>query len=245
MKTIFTLFASLLLTVSAFAADSRSKSILSIQSSSNADIRVVLDGKRFEPNDNSVFIKGLDAGMHNIKVYREKNSGFFSISGKRYELLYNTKISVRKSTMVSISIDRNGRSSVMESNIRGGRNNNDYAYGREYDFERDGQWGDYDSNTGYARGMDQRDFARVLQTIDREWRESNKIKSATQVAQTNTLSASQVQQLVSLFGLEEYKLELAKVAYRNTVDKQNYYIVSNELTSRSRSELDRFMRTSR
>jgi len=234
------------MSISVFAADAKPKSMLSVRSAGNEDIRVVLDGKRFEPNDNALIIQNLESGSHSIKVYRQRSTGYYTILGKRYELLYNTMINIRNKTHVLISIDRNGRTTMQESSLRNGRGNNDWYDGRDYNYDRDGQWGDYDSNNGYARAMDSREFSRVLQSMDKEWRESNKIKSATQVAKANNLSTSQVVQLMQLFNMEEYKLELAKVAYANTIDKQNYSRVSDLLSfSSSKTELSRFIRNSR
>ncbi len=246
MKTIFTLITSLLISASLLAADARPKSTLTVMSAGNEDIRVVVDGKRFEPNTNSVSIRNLEAGYHTIKVYRQKSNGFFTIIGKRYELAYNATLSIKERTHVQVSIDRNGRASVQQTNIRNERDNGWYGGGRDYSYDRDGQWGDYDNNYGYAGGMDAREFNRLLQSIDREWRETNKMKSATQVAQNNSLTTSQVMQLMQLFAIEGNKLEIAKVAYRNTVDKRNYQQVYSLLSfSSSKAELDRFIRTSR
>jgi hypothetical protein len=77
MKTIFTLFASLFMSVAVFAA--KNNSILTIKSVDQSDISVVLDGKRFEPNNNGVMIQGLEKGSHDIKVYREKKNGVFNV----------------------------------------------------------------------------------------------------------------------------------------------------------------------
>ena len=49
-----------------------------------------------------------------------------------------------------------------------------------------------------------------------------------------------------LFVFESNKLEVAKSAYRKTVDKQNYYQLNDALTfSSSKEELARFIRESR
>ena len=69
--------------IAVFAAE-KPKSILTIKSTDNADIRIVLDGKRFEPNDNSLMLRGIDDGYHTIKIFRERGRGFFGSNGKRY-----------------------------------------------------------------------------------------------------------------------------------------------------------------
>jgi Domain of unknown function (DUF4476) len=283
MKTIFTFFASLILSIAVFAAPSgiaaRPKSILTIKSIDRGDIRVIIDGRRFEPNDNYLRIQGIESGSHDIKIYRERNGGLFTIFGKRYEVVFSKCITVNPRTNVMISVDRFGRTTVNESRVNGwgfGRddkgfddhnnrdwdNNHDFNYDRggkqgDYDKDRDGKWDNHDgryddkddrgySDNGYNKGMNDREFSQVLQAISKEWLESNKLKSATQIVTANSLTSAQVKQLVLMFSFESNKLELAKQAYRNTVDKNNYFMINDVFSfSSSKDDLARFIRSSR
>jgi hypothetical protein len=124
---------------------------------------------------------------------------------------------------------------------QGGNGRNDSNDG-SYDYERDGQWGDYDNHEGYASGMNDREFKSVLQSIEKEWLESNKLKSASQIVKNNSLSTAQVEQLVLLFSFENNKLELAKQAYANTVDKRNYSRLFDVFSfNSSKVELERYI----
>ncbi|MGZ5222334.1 MAG: DUF4476 domain-containing protein, partial [Chitinophagaceae bacterium] len=210
-----------------------------------------LDGKRFEPNDNSLMLRGIDDGYHTIKVFKQKRNGFFSIAGNKYELVYNTSINVKKRTHLLITIERNGRISMQENKIRKDRtrgdndwsNERDDRNGRDYDFDREGQWGDYDNHEGYASAMNDREFKSVLQSIEKEWLESNKLKSASQIVKSNSLSTAQVEQLLLLLSFENNKLELAKQAYANTVDKRNYSRLFDLFSfNSSKAELERYIR---
>jgi hypothetical protein len=253
MKTIFTLLASFLFGVTVFAADVRPKSMLTVTSVNQGDIKVVVDGRRFEPGDNSLLIRQLESGIHQVKIYRQKSNGVFNILGKRYEMVYNTSLMVKPKTHMTVIIDRNGRAAISESKIRkAGNGNKDRNRDRDndwdnddYDFDRDGRMGDYDQHYGY-QGMNNRDFTMVLQSIEKEWLETNKLKSATQIVRTNSLTSSQVKQLVRLFGFESNKLELAKQAYQNTIDKQNYHTVADEFSfSTSKNDLNKYIRNVR
>ncbi|MGZ8541688.1 MAG: DUF4476 domain-containing protein [Chitinophagaceae bacterium] len=250
MKTFFTLLTSLFMSIAVIAA-AKPQSILTVKSADNADIRVVLDGKRFEPNDNSLMLRGIDDGYHTIKVFKQKRNGFFSIAGNKYELVYNTSINVKKRTHLLITIERNGRISMQENKIRKDRtrgdndwsNERDDRNGRDYDFDREGQWGDYDNHEGYASAMNDREFKSVLQSIEKEWLESNKLKSASQIVKSNSLSTAQVEQLLLLLSFENNKLELAKQAYANTVDKRNYSRLYDLFSfNSSKAELERYIR---
>ena len=114
---------------------------------------------------------------------------------------------------------------------------------KNYDFGRDGQWGDYDSHEGYASGMNVREFKNVLQAIEKEWLESNKLKSASQIVKSNSIATAHVKQILLLFSFENNKLELAKQAYANTVDKGNYSRLYDVFSfSSSKTELERYIR---
>lgn len=267
MKPIFTLFSSLLMGIAVFAAE-KPKSILTIKSTDNADIRIVLDGKHFEPNDNSLMLRGIDDGYHSIKIFRERGRGFFGSNGKRYEMVYNNSIHVKRRTHLFITIERNGRINMQENRIkkdwdrqdrnwnndrnndrdddrkRNGSHGKDYDRNeKNYDFESDRQWGDYDNNEGYASGMNDREFTTVLESIDKEWLESNKYKSASQIVKTNSLTTAQVEQILLLFSFENNKLDLAKQAYANTVDKRNYSRLFDLFSfNSSKKELERYIR---
>jgi hypothetical protein len=243
MKTIFTLLASLTLSVSLFAADARPKSALAVKSLDKNDILVVVDGRSFNPGLSSLMIKGMDAGDHTISVYREKDSRGFP------EMIYNTTLEVKPKTLVSISIDCFGQASLDETRIRGN------AYADEkgcYDIsegDNSGKLGDYDSHYAYtsnASSMSDRQFSQLLQSISKEWLESNKLKSATHIVSINNLTAAQVKQLVQLFSFETNQLELAKQAYTTTVDKENYFVVSDVFSfNGSKLELARYIRNFR
>lgn len=248
MKTLFTFLTSLFMGVVVFAA-AKPQSMLSIKSADNSDIRVVLDGKRFEPNDNTIMLRGIDDGRHTIKVYRQKRNGLFNLSGKAYELVYNAAVNVKKKTHLFITVERNGSVSMQENKIKGdgagqdrGWNNGNGDKGRDYDFDRDGQWGDYDKHEGYASGMNDRDFKNVLQAINKEWLESNKLKSSIQVVKSNNFTTAQVEQVLLLFSFENNKLEVAKQAYANTVDKRNYNRLYDMFSfNSSKVELERYI----
>ena len=69
MKKIFTLITSLTLALVVLAAE-RPKSTLTIKSADQSDIRVVIDGRRFEPYSSYMRIRDMQPGYHSIKVYR-------------------------------------------------------------------------------------------------------------------------------------------------------------------------------
>ncbi|HET9824332.1 MAG TPA: DUF4476 domain-containing protein [Chitinophagaceae bacterium] len=152
MKKIFTLFASLLLTIALFAAD-RPKSMLTIKSSDqSSDIRVIIDGRRFEPNDNYMRIRDMRPGYHSIKIYRERNFGIFTILGQRYDVVFNNSLFVKPQSNIMINIDRFGRAQVFENRMGRRFDSDDRNWTHDHDFDFDGgrnygDYGDHDRNS--------------------------------------------------------------------------------------------------
>ena len=240
MKTIFTLFVSLFMSIAVFAA-ARPTSILTVKSADNADIRVILDGKRFEPHDNAIMFGSMEPGRHSIKIFKQRSNGWFNLTGGNYELVYNTTVNLKRRTHLFITVERSGRISMQENRLkRASDRDNDRRDDRENDYN--GQWGDHDSHDGYASGMNDREFKQVLKSISNEWLETNKFKSASQIVKTNSLTTAQVEQVLLLFSFENNKLELAKQAYMNTVDKKNYSRLFDVFSySSSKRELERYI----
>ena len=111
MKTILTLAAGLLLTLSTMAADRPP----SVTIKSNRNFEVVVDGRTYR-NDNSIRLDRMRPGVHTIKVY-ERSRGLFGrtrlVSAKNFFVRNNDlQITVNYSGYVNIDerrYDRRGR----------------------------------------------------------------------------------------------------------------------------------------
>lgn len=253
MKTIFTLLVGSLFSLAALATDFRS-SQLTITVQDRGNYKVIVDGKKFESYGSSVIIKNVESGYHTVTISKFKFNPLFGILGMRTEVLYNSTIQVRPNTFISLTVDRFGKAFIDEQKIRGnGRGRDDDDYYDDRGNGRDKEWKDRDDrNNGYGQYnayvnvMSNVEFQRVLDCIDKEWFETNKMKSASQIIATNYFTSFQVKQMLQLFGFESNKLELAKQAYSKTVDKQNYQCVAEMLMFRSsKEELARFISTCR
>src|SRR5262249_8812607 len=119
MKKIFTLALGLMLTVAMFAADRRPN----VTVTSVKRYAIVIDGKQYFTNGNTINISSLFNGPHEVKVYKMKG-GFF-MNKKR--LVASSGFQLRNSD-VKINIDRFGQLQISES--RFGRDWNDHDYGK-------------------------------------------------------------------------------------------------------------------
>lgn len=68
-------------------------------------------------------------------------------------------------------------------------------------------------------------FQREYGTINSTINANAKLTYAINMASNNCLSSSQIKQITLLFYADQDKLEFAKAAYRNAVDKENFYDV--------------------
>jgi hypothetical protein len=132
MKKIFTLVLGLMFTVAMFAADRRP----TVTVTSTKRYAIVIDGKQYFTNGNTINISSLFNGRHDVKVYKMKR-GFFMNAKK---LVASSNFQLRNSD-VKINIDRFGQLQISES--RSGRDWNDHDYGKGNDRDHD---------HGYDRG---------------------------------------------------------------------------------------------
>lgn len=245
MKTISTLFIFLFLSLSVFAMGRNSGSLI-VQSNGRGDLKVTVDGKQFTTGDNFVMINDVRAGLHKVKVMRQVNTGLFSKMIKKFDVVYDGKLMIKSNTQVSLTIDRFGRVNVTEQAkwANGRYGDFDYKKGQGSDFRNRTQYG-YNDRL-YSQVMRNQDFEFVLQSIRKEWFETNMMESARHIISTNYFTAEQVRRLIQVFNMENNRLELAKLAFTKTVDQYNYQQVIEQLMfTTSKAELSWYIQNHR
>jgi len=238
MKKIFTLLVSSLFSLSLLAYDGSRLSI-STFANSKMDLKVEVDGRKYEMRDNSIVLSNLSEGNHSVKIFREKkrNGGGFGF-GRKQDLVYSTTVFLRRGFHLDITVNRFGKAMVDERRIE----RNDDWFEDDYNDDYDnGGW-----NSGYSNVMKPHEFESVKESVSKEWLESNRLSTTKFIIDKYNFTTLQVRELMMLFAFEKNKLEVAKYAYRKTVDKHNYHQV-NEVFSfnSSKDELARFLRESR
>ena len=233
MKLTFTLLMSLFSLTLAAAGINDSRLAVTVAGSGN--IQVLIDNQRYHQTNNSIMISDLEPGRHTIRVYRMR-SGNRSIFNRnrqdQSELLYSTTINVRPRQFIDIVINRFGKALVDERSL--------LAYNEEddrYDNDYDG-YEDYNNH----RAVSEQEFSELREQLKRQHFENVRLEMARQFVTRNYLSSRQVHQLLPFFSFENSKLDIAKAAYRNTVDKNNYYMVYDVFSfDRSRQELTQYI----
>lgn len=242
MKKIFTLFTSSLFTLSLLAFDGSRISVTSVNS--QKDLKVEVDGRSFFMQDNAITISNLAEGYHDVKIYSEKRKdrnedirSFDFKRGARMELIYSNSVYLKRSTLLDITVNRFGK--VMMDERRMDRND---------DFGDEDYYGN--GNTGWNGGRDyavsSRDFETLKYSLKKEWFENSRLTIAQMAIDKNRFTTQQVKELMQLFVFENNRLEIAKSAYRKTVDKENYYQVNDALFFTSKKkELADYIRSCR
>jgi hypothetical protein len=212
---------------------------------------VEVDGRRYLPDGNTVSVRDIRPGYHTVRVYREvrKNRGGwwnFGNGNSRQETIYNSTVNLKNGYHFDIVINRFGKVLVDEHRMdRNGdwyNEDDDYYNGgrgrnRDQDNHHDNR---YDNN---SRAMSDYDFNQAKETIRQVWFENTRINTARQIIDGNYFNARQVKEILLLFTFENNRLDLAKYAYGNTVDKGNYFVVNEVFTfNNNKEELARYIR---
>lgn len=88
------------------------------------------------------------------------------------------------------------------------------------------------------------DFETVKRSLDTKLLEEARLIITKEIANKNCLTSMQIQQLMRLMSYETSKLELAKFAYKNCTDKNNYYKVNDAFGyEKTISDLEAYLKT--
>src|SRR5437773_4403925 len=118
MKTISTLFASLILSSSIFAANGRPTSTLTVKSATKADIVVVVDDKRYDLGTNAIMISDLDPCDHDVAVYLERGNNGVNCFEKTFDKVFSSSVQLKPRTNLEIAIDDCGSITMNETTSR-------------------------------------------------------------------------------------------------------------------------------
>ncbi len=101
----------------------------------------------------------------------------------------------------------------------------------------------YPNQYGNNRQISEYDFGMLKQYIRKESFDDRKVNIAKQAAGNNNFSTAQVRDIMSIFSFDEGKLGVAKYFYSRTVDRNNYYQLTDALSfANSKDALLAFIR---
>jgi len=81
-------------------------------------------------------------------------------------------------------------------------------------------------NHGYQRGLDNNQCGRLINQMQQSGFDSDRLLIAKQAISGNGVYADQVLRMMQSLSFESSRLELAKFAYYQCIDPENYYLVN-------------------
>jgi hypothetical protein len=209
---------------------------------------------------NTVNIGTLQAGNHTVTIYEVKKGIFGNQKQQQIynSVLYfkpgtETSININYNGQVSVNekpLFNNGGYGSNGSSCGPGNNGNGrgYGYGRKKDKRnKHGKYGRYDDDddrgypsnypTGYPnqypgsnRQISDYDFGMLKQYVRKEAFDDRRINIAKQAVGNSYFSTEQVRDLMGIFSFDDGKLDVAKYLYNRTVDRNNYYQLTDALS---------------
>ena len=235
MKQIFTLLI-LISSVAVSAQDEERRrnndfasGTISVSNLSNQNFTVFLDGREYRTDARAeVFIDRVFTGQHTLKIILQRGRRQSGSPFLNNHVVYHSRIYVSEKSDLEFVVSRKGKVLVDEDVIN---------YGASSPWDHNGY-----GSAGYNSIIDQRDFERIKQSITNARFEDDKLMIAKQVINSNFFGVSQVKELLQLFSFDSNKLDIAKLAYGRTIDRNNYFTVYDVFSfSSSKQELNRYI----
>jgi hypothetical protein len=246
MRVLMTLVALLCLSLSALA--SCENSTLVIHTNTGLPVKVYVDGMTGRnPATAGVTVDGVTPGRHLLKVVAV-STDYYGYTTRR--TIYSGYINVRPSRHMDAWVEEGKGVSIHETRIPCGE-----EYNRGYESHDNRSYHSPSNNgsiaqdnppvTTYAAPVNSGnlpahisddDFELLKNTIANTRYETKKMDTLKVLVGQNLFATSQVSVLMGLFAFDSNKLEVAKLLYDKTVDKQNYSRLASNFNFDARKE---------
>lgn len=225
MKTTFTLFTFLALSLFNMDASAAVGSRLHLDLFNDGNYVVVVDGVRYGNVGPKLNVNNLRAGTHQIKIVEVFGQRRGRRGARGREVLYNGSINIPFSSAVFARLTNLNRLRVVEVQrlaIQNPRRPQARQRGR--------------------RGGNVNAFSATKMQMRAAAFDRDKVAIASNFVATSRPTSNEVAQLMRMMSFDKSKLKLAKYAYPFVIDKANYQSVSRTFTfDSSVRELNRFL----
>jgi len=245
-KSIITIVLSILM-ISAYARPQRTSEI-TIRLHDNGVFNLKIDNKLYDQYSTVYTIPNLRPGEHYIEVTRfERIKRGTSFSFDHPRIVFSGSVNLPPRTRIVAEVTRGGRLNIIDRVALNNYHQNQGGYGNYNGYNNNhGHNNNYsgyqNSNNYYIPVMDERDFIALCATIENTSFDSDRLVIAKQALANNYVTSEQVLEILNLFSFESNKLDLAKFAYKSTIDKERYFIVNNAFSfSSSKRELNEYI----
>lgn len=177
MKTIFTLLLSSIFSLSSMAYDGTRLTVTSV---GNQKMFVEVNGRRYSLNENTVTIRNIRPGTHNVRVLREvkRTKGrVIDIWAPKEQVVYSIRATLRNGYDFDILVNRFGKVMIDERRIDPDDewyNEEDDYYGNDRDRDYDNGRGKRERGNERADGNDEVYDDEDAEDMDRDDREDDR-----------------------------------------------------------------------
>lgn len=248
MKT-FTVTLAIVLSSAVAMAHALTSSLTVQLHGFRAHIVVIINGKQYVANQNTVHLRGLMPGTYQIELLRPSYWG-------QQGLLFTGAVRVPTHASVAATITPRGMNVNAQPMHQAGASYWDAGCTATT------HGGAHTTNGGFVSvlssdphsenlpqgyrpavmGMQPSVFASALRSVELQSFDSDKIRVAKQVIERNGATAQQIKQFIELLSFESGRLEVAKFAYSRVADPENYFMINDVFWfSSSVRELDRYI----
>lgn len=211
---------------------------LYLSSGDNSPVSVVIDGTIRSGSGTQLTINFQQAGSHHLSILRTAQNRWGSYPTE----VYNGYLNVDPGSVTYATIDAWGNLNLENGNY--GYANNQHQCGNHHPRQQPvNSQQARKHGTGYQNYfMNDAAFEQLKQSIRNRSFDSSKETIALQALNSNNLSARQVREILELFTFENTRLKVAKQAFLQSRDRQNFYVVNDAFTfSSSITDLNRFI----
>ncbi len=204
-----------------FSGSSLFSSYLNLSLVDNSNFTAIVDNINYNQYTNVIEVSGIPGGSHYVKIMKQLSPG-----GGWNNVVFEGYVKIPDNCSVYASVDETG---------------NFMMYKKLYEDKQVTEHHDYQNGI-----MNPRDFADFKKLIQDRTFETTKFDMTKSVIENNLFSVDQVRDILSWFVFESNKLELAKIAFRNTVDRNNYFKLYDIFIFESNvTELDNYIKNYR
>ena len=230
--------------------------ILRLKHEMGRSISVSVDGRKYNKIGRSLTVGDLPAGNHRIKIYKYNSNGYGYANGI---LIYQGVMNLRPGRIYYAIVSNDGTLDIEENccidnygywnnndnwdqvetmdndpshdhdnNWNNNTNwNNNNGNGHNQQDNTDGTWGSFNGQMSEGR------FSQLISQIQKASFETSKGSVAKQALKTNKITCQQLLRILNEFSFESTKLQFAKDAYKNVIDRNNYYLINDTFTFQS------------
>jgi Domain of unknown function (DUF4476) len=225
MKNIFTILSFVFFSTNLFAFDTK----LSVTSMYNDNIKIELDGNIYSLNkySNDLDLDNLNIGSHRLVIYKQQTRRRSPWGGNsnNVEIIYQGNIVVKNRYQTDVIVTRFGKVYIDEEFAQ--NTSNGYPNG----------------NSNY-QAMEQNSFNNLKQLVSKEAFDKNKLSAINLAADYNYFSTNQVKDLLQFFSFDSGKLDVAKLLLTKVVDRQNYFLLTDQfIFSNTKNEFKEYLQS--